>query len=123
MCPDHALGCKGARPMQLRPAIATPARPAAPVTAPARRRGFDVWAWRRRSEGWAIRLFTFLMLVDVAFVFLFPLFYMVATSVKSVQDLTDRTIYWLARDPQWGNYCFAFKSLEMDKWLMAQWPL
>ena len=84
-----------------------------------RRRRVDVLVLRRKAERLFLNVFTYLMLVDVAFVFLFPLIYMIATSVKSAQDLTDPTVYWLARDPQWGNYCFAFKSLEFDKFLMG----
>jgi len=42
------------------------------------------------------RLVTYLILADIGFVFLFPVFYMIATSFKSVQDLTDPTIVWIA---------------------------
>ncbi|MCL5947118.1 MAG: carbohydrate ABC transporter permease [Chloroflexi bacterium] len=60
----------------------------------------------------AIRIVTYLILADIAFVFLFPVFYMLATSIKSVQDLTDPTIQWIASGIDWQNYILAWQAIN-----------
>ena len=61
------------------------------------------------------RALTYLVLVDVAFLFLFPVFYMVITSVKSPQDLVDVTVLWVPRDIHWPNYQLAFQTLSYPR--------
>lgn len=60
----------------------------------------------------ALRSVTYLILADIGFVFLFPVFYMIATSFKSIQDLTDPTIVWIATGFDWQNYVLAWQSLD-----------
>jgi multiple sugar transport system permease protein len=59
-----------------------------------------------------LRAVTYLILADIAFVFLFPVFYMIATSFKSIQDLTDPTIVWIATGFDWQNYTLAWQAVD-----------
>lgn len=76
------------------------------------RRRLSVDTSRRHVVRWLFRLLVYLVLVDVAFVFLFPLLYMVTTSFKTVQDLVDPTVYWVPREIHWVNYNIAFWGLH-----------
>ncbi len=59
-----------------------------------------------------LRAVTYLILADISFVFLYPVFYIIATSFKNVQDLTDPTIVWIASGFDWQNYVLAWQSLS-----------
>jgi len=43
------------------------------------------------------RLASYLLLFDLAFVFLFPFIYMIITSLKSPLDIMDITVKWIPR--------------------------
>lgn len=66
---------------------------------------------RRRLEGWIYKAVLYLLLIDMSFVFMFPFIYMVATSLKTVQDFVDPTVFWVPRTIAWGNYELAVKGL------------
>ena len=72
----------------------------------------DPLAIQRRGLSWFGLALTYLVLIDVAFVFLFPVFYMISTSLKSAQDLADATVYWIPRSPAWENYLLGFRALD-----------
>ncbi len=67
---------------------------------------------QRRALHWLGRALTYLVLCDVAFVFLFPIIYMVTTSFKSPEDLADITVYWVPHALYWQNYVLSFESLN-----------
>lgn len=48
-------------------------------------------------------LFVCLVLVGIAFVFLYPLAYMIVTSLKSAQDLVDPYVQWIPKHPTLMN--------------------
>ena len=70
---------------------------------------------RRRSITFLQRAFTYIVLIDIAFVFLVPIFYITATSLKTSQDLTDPTIVWIPSGFFWINYPLAFFSMAYVK--------
>lgn len=51
-----------------------------------------------------VRLGMYLLLLDIAFVFLYPFMYMVITSFKSPDDLTDISVNWLINEFYVENY-------------------
>ena len=55
------------------------------------------------------------MLIDIAFVFLVPIFYILATSLKTAQDLTDPTIVWFPSGFFWINYPLAFLAMNYPR--------
>ena len=82
-------------------------------TAQARRRGgINTYAIFKIVRTIILRLVTYLILADIGFVFLYPVFYMLATSFKSIQDLTDPTIVWIASGFDWQNYVLAWQSVD-----------
>ncbi|MCL4543192.1 MAG: carbohydrate ABC transporter permease [Chloroflexi bacterium] len=87
----------------------TRARSTAAVTA---RQRFNSYFMLKLLKTVVTRIVTYLILADIAFVFLFPVFYMVATSVKSIQDLTDPTIQWIASGIDWQNYILAWQAVN-----------
>ena len=68
---------------------------------------------RRRHITWHIvyRAAVYLLLFNVAYVFVFPFLYMIVTSLKSPADLADITVNWVPRTLQWSNYSLAFQTL------------
>jgi multiple sugar transport system permease protein len=58
------------------------------------------------------RAAAYVLLFDLAFVYLFPFLYMVITSLKSPEDLADFTVNWIPKGIYLGNYIIAFGLLE-----------
>jgi multiple sugar transport system permease protein len=63
--------------------------------------------WRKNAFKGA----TYLILADLAFVFLLPFIYMIITSVKTDADLIDATVKWVPTALCWDNYVRAFNAL------------
>jgi len=73
---------------------------------------------RRKTLTFIQRSLTYLVLVDIAFIFLIPIFYILATSFKTAQDLTDPTIVWIPTSFFWVNYPLAFLAMNYPRSLM-----
>ncbi|MBQ8683582.1 MAG: carbohydrate ABC transporter permease [Clostridia bacterium] len=58
-----------------------------------------------------VKLFIYVFLSVVAFVFVYPFLYMVITSTKSVNDLYDLSVNWIPRSFHKENYTYAWKML------------
>lgn len=80
------------------------------------------------------RIFTLLMyilLLDVAFIFLYPFLYMVITSFKSYDDLNDISVKWLLNSFDVTNYTTAAQllnyfrgfSTRRSAWRCARWGM
>jgi len=76
------------------------------------RQRFSAYAILKLLKTIILRIITYLILADIAFVFMFPVFYMIATSFKSIQDLTDPTIVWIATGFDWQNYTLAWQAVD-----------
>lgn len=63
---------------------------------------------RERVVGAAL----FLLLVDVAFIFMLPILRLLSTSFMDIMDLYDPTVSWLPRRWAWENYTRAFQALQ-----------
>ena len=61
----------------------------------------------------------YLLLVEFAFVFLYPLFYMVINSVKVPADLLDLNRNWLISSVNWENYIDAYDELDYAQSLLT----
>ncbi len=59
-----------------------------------------------------LRAAVYLLLLDLAYVFLYPVLYMVVTSLKSPTDILDSSVTWLISEFYWENYSFAWETLE-----------
>jgi multiple sugar transport system permease protein len=58
-----------------------------------------------------LRIATYIILINVCFVFLFPVIYMFSTSLKTVADLADLTVLWIPRTFFWRNYELAISGM------------
>jgi multiple sugar transport system permease protein len=71
-----------------------------------------------RADFWSgkfFRLLIYILLFDLAFVFLFPFLYMVITSLKSSSDLMDTSILWIPKEIEWKNYRNAYYALQYGR--------
>ncbi|HOJ11423.1 MAG TPA: carbohydrate ABC transporter permease [Clostridiales bacterium] len=69
--------------------------------------------WRRNFYKTA----NYLILADLAFVFLLPFLYMIITSLKTDADLVDTTVKWIPTTICIENYVRAFRALDYVKHL------
>ncbi|SDX06949.1 carbohydrate ABC transporter permease [Paenibacillus sp. CF384] len=58
------------------------------------------------------RTFVYVILIDLAFVFLYPFIYMVTTALKHPVDLMDFTIKWIPTSLAWENFYYGMKGLQ-----------
>ena len=58
------------------------------------------------------RVFLYVLLINLAFVFLYPFFYMIVTSFKSPEDIQDITVNWLLNTLHFDNFRLSFSMLE-----------
>jgi multiple sugar transport system permease protein len=77
--------------------------------------------WRRtqsrlgsksRWYGLIFRIFVYVILIDLAFVFLYPFIYMITTSLKQPVDLLNFTIKWIPKSLAWENYYYGMLGLQ-----------
>lgn len=64
----------------------------------------------RMKQGGFYNIVVYIILIDLAFVFLYPFIYMLITSFKSYNDIANITVKWYPREfsPQnWGTACTA----------------
>ncbi|MDC7235864.1 MAG: carbohydrate ABC transporter permease [Spirochaetales bacterium] len=76
------------------------------------------YAWLKIKKGFIRNLFNllvYLILLDFAFVFLFPYIYMTVTSLKSPIQLLDMLAKWIPRELHWDNYTLAVKGLDFGR--------
>ncbi len=67
---------------------------------------------RRKATALVIQLFFYVLLISLAFVFLFPFLYMIITSVKSYSDLIDTSVEWIVNEIHFQNYILSWKELN-----------
>ena len=68
-------------------------------------------ALRERARRFVPRLLLYVLLFDLAFVFLYPFMFMIVQSIKSPTDLADFTIQWLPNRVHSSNYVLAYASM------------
>ncbi len=59
-------------------------------------------------------LFVYIMLILMAFVFLYPFMYMVVTSVKSYNDLINVTVKWIPKEFTFDSYKTAIGVMRLE---------
>jgi multiple sugar transport system permease protein len=58
------------------------------------------------------KIFIHLLLIGLAFVFLYPFLYMLSTSIKSYNDINNILVKWIPREFNFRNYELAFATLN-----------
>ena len=77
------------------------------------RRAAEYMTSPSRISALLVRIFTYVFLISMAFIFIFPFLYMIITSLKTNSDLYDLTVNWIPRTLQWKNYKLAFNALNI----------
>jgi len=66
-------------------------------------------------QGILVLLVKYILLIGIGFVYLYPLLYMLSTSLMSVEDLLDASIRWIPSTLYLDNYIKASKVMEFWK--------
>lgn len=67
---------------------------------------------KSRAPKLVVAILLYVLLVDVAFVFLYPLIYMGVTSVKTLNDWLDPTVHWVPKSVTFEHFGRAFTALN-----------
>src|SRR5690554_1282479 len=71
-----------------------------------------VLVYRRKSEHLFFKLLMYLMLINIAFAFMLPVFYMTSTSMMTIEDYVDPAVYWIPTVFHWENFTLAYGSMN-----------
>lgn len=72
------------------------------------------------TDGLIVKVITYLLLISLGFVFLYPIIFMVVSSFMSLDDLLDKTVKWVPRDLfYFKNITDAIKVLGMPQTLFT----
>ena len=66
----------------------------------------------KRTRNIVGKIFYYLLLLSLSFVFLYPLLYMISQSFMATSDVADATIQWIPRNFNFYNYLEAFASID-----------
>ena len=69
----------------------------------------------KRSPIKGVDIFIYVMLILMAFVFIYPFLYMFTTSIKSYSDIINSTIKWIPKNPTFKSYITAASVMHLDK--------
>jgi multiple sugar transport system permease protein len=72
----------------------------------------EMASFQHKGRRFFFVLFVYLLLITIAFVFLYPLIYMIATSLKTMQDIADPYVFWIPKHPTLNNFSFAYSALN-----------
>ncbi|WP_139995742.1 carbohydrate ABC transporter permease [Paenibacillus paridis] len=83
------------------------------------RRGLDAVRYRllgaEIDKGLLFKLFVYVILINVAFIYIKPILYMVTTMVKDAQNILDPTVIWVPRTIFLGHLQHASEMLNYGK--------
>jgi len=73
---------------------------------------------RQFTDGLILKTVIYSLLIGISFIFLYPILFMIITSVKSLEDLLNPTVSWIPTRIAFENYIEAFKLMNMgDRFL------
>lgn len=74
----------------------------------------DAWkvTWVKRSRGILGTVFFYLVILSLAFVFMYPLLYMISKSLMRPEDVADATIQWIPKKFSLQNYTIALDAIN-----------
>lgn len=68
-------------------------------------------------DGILFKVIVYTMLISLGFVFIYPIIFMIVTSLKTNEDIVNNAIKWIPSSLHFDNYLEAFKQLGLDKLL------
>jgi len=66
------------------------------------------------NKGLLYKIGLYFLVISFAFVFVYPIFYMLMISLMSNMDLVDSTVLWIPTQVYWDNYRFALRGLGLN---------
>ncbi len=72
---------------------------------------------KKHVKRFIVLLGIYLVLFDLAFVFLYPFITMIIDACKSEADLVNRTVKWIPSGIEWSNFKVAFEGLNYGKYI------
>lgn len=72
-----------------------------------------------KSDGLVFKLFVYVLLFSIGYVYLYPLLFMAVNSLKDSADLVNPTVNWVPTGLYLGNYAIAGKVLNIGKGFIA----
>lgn len=77
---------------------------------------------KEADQGLLFKVFIYVLLIDVAYIYLNPLFYMAATMIKDANDLVDPAVHWVPRVIYMGTLQDAWAALDYARsFLLSAW--
>jgi multiple sugar transport system permease protein len=73
----------------------------------------------RTSYGLIFNIVLYMLLIAIGFVYLYPLLFMLVTSMKNLSDLLNPMVQWIPSEFYIGNYTKAFRVLDYPNTLAA----
>ena len=88
--------------------------PSGAETSPARPRPRRISRYRLRRNATRVlgKILLWVVLINFTYVFLFPLIYMMATSVKTLTEINNPSIVWISREPSLQAFHFASSIID-----------
>lgn len=72
---------------------------------------------KKNVKKFIVAILIYLVLFDLAFVFLYPFITMIIDSLKSEADLLNATVKWIPSELKWSNYRTAIEGMNYWKYL------
>lgn len=73
----------------------------------------------KEKSGFIKNFLLYLVLITIGFVYIYPMLYMIATSVMSTEDLVDSTVSWIPTHLSFGSFVKAAKTLGFWEGLLT----
>ncbi len=67
---------------------------------------------KKYSGKWIINIIIYILLIEFAYVFLYPFIYMIVNSLKYNYEIIDATKEWIITKVNWNNYVSAFQKMS-----------
>ena len=68
--------------------------------------------YRRKSENIFYKILMYTMLINIAYIFLYPVFYMISKSLMTVDDFLDPAVYWIPRVINTENFSMSIQAMK-----------
>lgn len=78
---------------------------------PGERKHYSYIFWRRIG-GLAWPIFRFLIIFGLSFVILYPILYMISTSLRPQAQMNDPSVMWIPKNIRWDNFKEVWKTID-----------
>lgn len=93
------------------------------IAAQALTKGGRLIIGKETDKGLLFKAFIYLILIDTAYIYLRPIFYMIVTMVKSVPDLMNPAVTWIPTSIEFDHLLYAWNGLQYSKSIVVSLKL